>query len=179
MLNKMRFYFNCMLAFDSAISVTVSHSNQYRIIRHWFRFISRLGDGVFWYTLMAAIIFTQQANSLICVFNMLAAGLTGTLIYKWLKHKTHRPRPFQVRQDVWCVGKPLDYFSFPSGHTLHAVTFSVVAINYYPQLATILIPFTLMIAMSRVVLGLHYPSDVLVGAGLGYLIALLSLQLFI
>lgn len=179
MSNKMRSYYDYMLAFDSAVCVSVSQTNQYKIIRQLFRLISRLGDGVFWYMLMAIIILTQQDNSFVCVIHMGVAGLTGTIFYKWLKHKTHRPRPYQVRQDVWCVGKPLDHFSFPSGHTLHAVTFSLVAINYYPQLAIILIPFTVMIAMSRVILGLHYPSDVLAGAGLGYLIALLSFQLFV
>ena len=65
----------------------------------------------------------------------------------------------------------LDEFSFPSGHTLHAVGFSVVALHYYPVLAPLLLPFTLMIALSRVVLGLHYPSDVLaataIALGLG------------
>ena len=120
---------------------------------------------------MLAILLTQQADGVQPVLHMLTAGLTGTLIYKWLKHKTHRPRPFQVRQDVWVVGKPLDHFSFPSGHTLHAVAFSVVTLHYYPDLALLLLPFTIMIAMSRVVLGLHYPSDVLAGATIGYCIA--------
>ena len=179
MSNKMRFYLSRMHALDSAVCVTVSHTNQYRLIRDWFRLISRLGDGVFWYGLMLAIVLTQQADGIKPVLHMLAAGLTGTLIYKWLKQKTHRPRPFQVRQDVWVVGKPLDHFSFPSGHTLHAVAFSVVAVHYYPELAMLLMPFTLMVAMSRVILGLHYPSDVLAGASIGYLIAQTYLNLFI
>ncbi|MES2580087.1 MAG: phosphatase PAP2 family protein [Pseudomonadota bacterium] len=177
MSNKMRIYLSRMHALDSAVCVTVSHTNQYRLIRDWFRLISRLGDGVFWYGLMLAIILTQQADGIKPVLHMLAAGLTGTLIYKWLKQATHRPRPFQVRQDVWVVGKPLDHFSFPSGHTLHAVAFSVVAMHYYPQLAIILVPFMLMVAMSRVILGLHYPSDVLAGASIGYVIAQLYLML--
>ena len=179
MSNKMRFYLSRMHALDSAVCVTVSHTNQYRLIRDWFRLISRLGDGVFWYGLMLAIVLTQQADGIKPVLHMLAAGLTGTLIYKWLKQKTHRPRPFQVRQDVWVVGKPLDHFSFPSGHTLHAVAFSVVAVHYYPELAMLLTLFTLMVAMSRVILGLHYPSDVLAGASIGYLIAQTYLNLFI
>lgn len=179
MSNKMRIqlYLSRMHALDSALCVSVSHTNQYRLIRDWFRLISRLGDGVFWYGLMLAIIVTQQADGIKPVLHMLAAGLTGTLIYKWLKHKTHRSRPFQVRQDVWVIGKPLDHFSFPSGHTLHAVAFSIVAMHYYPALAVILVPFMLMIAMSRVILGLHYPSDVLAGASIGYLIAQLYLML--
>ena len=56
-------------------------------------------------------------------------------------------------------------------NTLHAVAFSIVAIAFYPVLAWLLVPFTLLVAASRVVLGLHYPSDVLAGAALGALIA--------
>ncbi len=171
MTNKLQIYLSRMHALDSAVCVKVSHSNQYRLIRDWFRLVSRLGDGVFWYGLMLAIVVTQQAEGIGPVLHMLAAGLTGTIIYKWLKQKTHRPRPFQVRQDVWVVGKPLDHFSFPSGHTLHAVAFSVVAMQYYPELSIVLVPFTIMVAMSRVILGLHYPSDVLAGATIGYCIA--------
>jgi undecaprenyl-diphosphatase len=168
---------NRIQALDSALCVTVSHTSQYRLIRDWFRIISRLGDGVFWYILMLAILIVQQTDGVKPVLHMLAAGLTGTLIYKWLKHKTHRPRPYQVHQDVWLVGKPLDHFSFPSGHTLHAVAFGLVALFYFPVLAIVLIPFIVMVAMSRVILGLHYPSDVLAGAAIGYVIALISISL--
>jgi undecaprenyl-diphosphatase len=166
-----------MQAIDSRLCVTFSHTSQYRVIRHWFRLISRLGDGVFWYTLMLLILVTQHTDGIKPVLHMLAAGLTGTLVYKWLKAKTLRPRPYQVRQDVLMSGKPLDHFSFPSGHTLHAVAFGLVALFYYPGLAIVLIPFIFMVSLSRVVLGLHYPSDVLAGAGIGYLIALAYIQL--
>lgn len=166
-----------MQALDSALCVTVSHTGQYRLIRNWFRMISRLGDGVFWYMLMLAILAIQQNEGIKPVLHMLTAGLTGTMIYKWLKQKTLRPRPYQVRQDVLMSGKPLDYFSFPSGHTLHAVAFSGVVLAYYPILTGLLIPFTVMVGMSRVILGLHYPSDVIAGALIGASISSLSLAL--
>lgn len=70
---------------------------------------------------------------------------------------------------------PLDRFSFPSGHTLHAVVFSLVATAYYPALGWLVWPFTALVALSRLVLGLHYVSDVLVGALLGASIALAGL----
>jgi undecaprenyl-diphosphatase len=72
---------------------------------------------------------------------------------------------------IVCAGKPLDRFSFPSGHTLHAVSFTVIAAGAFPVLALVLLPAAVLIALSRVVLGLHYPTDVLAGALLGATIA--------
>ena len=71
--------------------------------------------------------------------------------------------------------EPLDVFSFPSGHTLHAVAFTIIACAFFPALAWYLLPFTLLVAGSRVVLGLHYPSDVLAGAAIGGVCAWLGL----
>ena len=162
---------------DNALCVSVNHTSQYRLVRLVFRLISRLGDGIFWYGIMAGILMSQGYAGLQPVIHMLIAGLTGTLLYKWVKSKTVRPRPYQVRQDIWLTGKPLDHFSFPSGHTLHAVVFSSVALAYFPGMAWLVIPFTGLVGMSRVILGLHYPSDVAAGALLGALIAGLSMMI--
>jgi undecaprenyl-diphosphatase len=173
----MRLYLNRMHRLDSNVCVAVNHTSQYRVIRDLFRCVSRLGDGLFWYALMIGILIVKGAEGLAPVLHMVLAGLAGTTLYKWLKGKTLRPRPYEVHQDIWLTGKPLDKFSFPSGHTLHAVIFCVVLINYYPQLAIIAVPFTALVGLSRVVLGLHYPSDVLAGALLGGLIAGISFQI--
>jgi undecaprenyl-diphosphatase len=141
------------------------------------RLASRLGDGVFWYALMLALIAWHGREALPVVLHMTAAGLLGTLVYKWLKGATERPRPYQACSSIYCLTAPLDRFSFPSGHTLHAVVFSAVATAYYPALGWLVWPFTLLVALSRLVLGLHYMSDVLVGALLGGAIAALSLIL--
>jgi undecaprenyl-diphosphatase len=174
---NLRLYLNRMHQLDTNMCVAVNHTSQYRVIRHFFRGISRLGDGIFWYTLMILILIFQGAEAVIPVLHMAIAGVIGTFIYKWLKGKTLRPRPYQVRQDIRLTGKALDKFSFPSGHTLHAVVFTWVALSYFPNLIGLLIPFTLCVALSRVVLGLHYPSDVLAGALIGGFIASVSLML--
>ena len=171
---KMRLYLNRMHRLDSNVCLAVNHTSQYRVIRDFFRVVSRLGDGLFWYALMVGILIVKGAEGVAPVLHMAVAGLVGTTLYKWLKGKTLRPRPYEVHQDVWLTGTPLDKFSFPSGHTLHAVVFCVVMMSYYPQLTIVVVPFTSMVALSRVVLGLHYPSDVLAGALLGGLIAELS-----
>lgn len=177
MTYKMRMYLDRMHQMDSNMCVAVNRTSQYRLIRDYFRLISRLGDGAIWYALMGAILIVEGQDGFLAVLHMALAGLTGTLLYKWLKGKTLRPRPYEVRQDIWLTGTPLDKFSFPSGHTLHAVVFSMVALSYYPALSLFVIPFTFMVALSRIVLGLHYPSDVVAGAVIGAAIAVLSIGL--
>jgi undecaprenyl-diphosphatase len=156
---------------DHALCIRFNGAVRITPVRRVFRVVSRLGDGVFWYSLMLALLATGGVSALGPVARMAVTGLVCTLIYKWLKSKTSRPRPFAVENAVRAGADPLDPFSFPSGHTLHAVAFSTVAIAFYPMLAWLLVPFTLLVAVSRVVLGLHYPSDVMAGAAIGALIA--------
>lgn len=89
-----------------------------------------------------------------------------------------RERPFIGLIGIECAMPPLDRYSFPSGHTLHAVLFTAIAIRHVPELAVLLVPFALLVAASRVILGLHYPTDVLAGATLGALIAAASEAVF-
>lgn len=136
-------------------------------LRVLFRLVSRLGDGVLWYGLMLVLALGQGRAGLETGLRMLAAGVIGLAAYKLLKTRTGRPRPYKVLGGVRAGIAPLDAFSFPSGHTLHAVAFTVVAAANFPALAWVLVPFTALVAISRVVLGLHYPSDVLAGAAIG------------
>ena len=141
-----------------------------------FAVVSRLGDGGFWYGLMALLLLTQGAAAAPTVGRMLLAGAVCLALYKWLKARTTRPRPCARNARIQPRVAPLDEYSFPSGHTLHAVSFTLIAVYDYPSLAWLLLPFALLVALSRVVLGLHYPSDVLAGALLGASLALLALQ---
>jgi undecaprenyl-diphosphatase len=132
-----------------------------------FRIASRLGDGIIWYTLIAclALFFGDDGRrtALRCAF----AGGTGLLLYRGLKGVLVRERPFITHSSIVCAGRALDRFSFPSGHTLHAVSFTLLICSAMPILLLLLMPLAVLIALSRVVLGLHYPSDVLAGGALG------------
>ncbi|HET6907096.1 MAG TPA: phosphatase PAP2 family protein [Rhodanobacteraceae bacterium] len=132
-----------------------------------FRVVSKLGDGWFWYALMALFAGLGGDRGRHAAAQMLATGWIAWLLYKILKRCTRRPRPFHANTEVVAHVPPLDEYSFPSGHTMHAVGFSVVAIAWFPQLAIPLIAFSVLVALSRVVLGLHYPSDVLAGIAIG------------
>ena len=142
--------------------------------RACFRAVSRLGDGVFWYVLMTALIVLDGWRGLAASAHLAATGVIALALYKALKRWTRRPRPFASDRRIHAWVAPLDEFSFPSGHTLHAVAFSLVAVAHYPMLAWVLAPFAASVAASRVVLGLHYPSDVLAATALGSALAMLS-----
>ena len=88
-----------------------------------------------------------------------------------------RERPYISLAGITPGTRALDRYSFPSGHTLHAVSFTTLAVASFPELAWLLIPFAALIAASRVVLGLHYPSDVAAGALIGAALAVLSMVL--
>lgn len=161
---------------DLALCLQFNRLAHFPFWRGVFRVISRAGDGVFWYSLMTLMVVANGYSAVPTVGRMLAASLLGLTIYKWLKKHTSRPRPYQVYAAVSAAAPALDRFSFPSGHTLHAVSFSLVACSTYPQLAPILYPFALLVAISRPILGLHYPSDVLAGAAIGTLVARIALS---
>jgi len=139
----------------------------YPVVRHFFRMASRLGDGVIWYVLMAALPVVYGARGLRVSIAMLVTGAAGLIVYKLLKRTFVRERPFIRHAGISLAQAPLDRYSFPSGHTLHAVAFTWQACAAFPELGFVLAPLAMAIAASRVVLGLHYPTDVLVGALLG------------
>ena len=143
----------------------------------YFAAVSRLGDGVFWYVLMGMLVLADGIAGLAASAHMAATDAAALLLYKALKRWTRRRRPFAADGRIRAWVAPLDEFSFPSEHTLHAMSFTVVALAWYPWLALPLVPFTASVAVSRVVLGLHYPSDVLAALGLGSVLALASLWL--
>lgn len=154
------------------------HCNRWvarRAIAQLFGTISRLGDGAFWYALMLAIALLGGPLGRIAALHMALTGLVAATLYRLLKRWARRPRPFRAHSQIIAHVPPLDEFSFPSGHTLHAVCFSVVALAYFPLLAPLLIPFALLVAASRVVLGLHYPSDVVAATFIGFILAGTSL----
>ena len=162
---------------DLVLCLSCNRLGRFRPLTGLLRVCSRLGDGVFWYSLMAVLPLYHGGQGLRASLHMLLVAVVGLALYKWLKTRTVRPRPCAVSQHITQHTVALDQFSFPSGHTLHAVCFSAVVIAYFPELAWLVLPFTLLVAVSRPVLGLHYPSDVLAGGALGYLLAAGSLRL--
>lgn len=108
---------------------------------------------------------------------MLLAGSVGVLVYKFLKHRLKRPRPYVRHAHLVARATPPDEFSFPSGHALHASALALIVTFQWPWLWPLALLWLVAMGTSRVMLSMHYPSDVLVGTGLGLLLGTLALGL--
>jgi len=170
----------CLARIDAAdygLCRRLNRGAAHATIRRSFRIASRLGDGIIWYVLIAALPLLYGSAGVRPALFMALTGVAGVALYKVLKHTVVRERPFITHIGISLGAAPLDRYSFPSGHTLHAVSFSWQAVAYFPELGWVLIPLAAMIAASRVVLGLHYPTDVLAGAAIGGTLAMTGLAL--
>ncbi len=173
--------FNALIArFDAAeygICRQLNRGASLPVPRRMFQIASRLGDGIIWYVLIFALPLLYGAAAVKPSVVMALTGVLGVVLYKLLKRVFVRERPFITHSSIALAGAPLDRYSFPSGHTLHAVSFAWQASAHFPELSWVLVPLAALIAGSRVVLGLHYPTDVLVGAVIGASLAELGLSL--
>ncbi len=148
-----------------------------RWIRVWMLAASRAGDGWLWWCCGLAVLASNDAARYQAFAAAALAVLVGILIFKVLKRAVGRKRPCAIEPHCWANLLPPDQFSFPSGHSITA--FAVVAALgvFYPSALPVLAFCAISVAASRVLLGMHFLSDVVagssLGAGLGYAAALL------
>ena len=136
-------------------------------IRRWMVAASRAGDGWLWIALGLVLLVFGDENR----FDALRAGFiavgAGLAMFLVLKRLTGRERPCETETHCWASLLPPDRFSFPSGHTITAFAVAVPLGLYYPSLLAGLLFCALSVAASRILLGLHYLSDVVAGMAIG------------
>jgi undecaprenyl-diphosphatase len=138
-----------------------------RWIRVWMICATRGGDGWLWYGMgLMILLFGGEQRFLAVGAAALAAGL-GIALFLRLKKLTGRKRPCVLEPHCWAHLLPPDQFSFPSGHTITAFSVAVTLSLFYPSLAAGLLFCAISVAASRILLGMHFLSDVLAGAAIG------------
>ncbi len=144
-----------------------------RWIRAYALSATRVGDGWLWYAMGLAILLFGGDSRFAALGAAGTAAVLSILLFIVLKRFTGRRRPCQIEPHCWATLLPPDQFSFPSGHTMTAFAVAVALSLFYPSLAIGLLFCALSIALSRILLGMHFLSDVvagaLIGTGLGYL----------
>jgi undecaprenyl-diphosphatase len=139
---------------------------------------TRAGDGWLWYLLGLLVILFGGESRFTATAAAGSAAFTGVGLFVSLKKVSGRKRPCEIEPHVWAHLLPPDQFSFPSGHTITAFAVAITFGEFYPILFGMLLFCALAIATSRILLGMHFLSDVLVGAMIGTGLALTSHSLF-
>jgi len=157
---------------DTAVMRRLNRWPAPKWIQIWMVASTRAGDGWLWYAVALLLLFF---GSYAAMWSMVISSSVGMTLYTIIKRVTHRARPCETEEHCWSTVLPPDQFSFPSGHTLAAFAVATSLTRFYPLAAAPLFFAAASIGASRMVLGMHYLSDVVVGgllgAALGYAVA--------
>ena len=136
-------------------------------VRRWMIAASRAGDGWGWALVGVAVLLFGGAERFAAIeAGVLAVGL-GMALFHSLKRVAGRARPCATEEHCWATLLPPDRFSFPSGHTITAFAVATPFSLFYPDAAPLLVFGALSVAASRILLGLHFLSDVIAGVAIG------------
>jgi len=149
-----------------------------RWIRYWMIAATRMGDGWLWYGLGIMLLLYGGPQRFAAIGAAGAAAIGGIFVFIVLKRLSRRPRPCQLEPHCWSKVLPPDKFSFPSGHTMTAFSIALVISYFYPSLEGTLFFLAFSIAVSRIVLGMHFLSDVLAGIVLGVALGCAAITAF-
>lgn len=150
------------------------HSPQIAAVSRW---ISHTGDGVYYLIVALILAWTEKEFGAKFLISGLLAFSIELPTYLVLKNSIKRRRPNDVIVEFVAFLVPSDKFSFPSGHTAAAFVMATLCFYYYPAFAVYAYSLAATIGLSRVLLGVHFPSDILAGVLLGILSAVSAIYI--
>jgi undecaprenyl-diphosphatase len=141
-----------------------------RWFRWWMLLATRAGDGWLWGMVGIAVLLQSDAFRFRAIESAACAVTAGILVFHKVKRVFCRTRPRDIEPHCWCHIVTRDKFSFPSGHSTTAFAVALSLGSFYPEIMPLLLVLAANVAVSRVVVGMHFLSDVLVGSGMGALL---------
>jgi len=141
-----------------------------RWFRWWMLLATRAGDGWLWGLIGIAVLLSPDAMRFRAIEAAACAVTCGIVLFHKVKRVFCRTRPRDIEPHCWAHIVTRDRFSFPSGHSTTAFAVAVSLGSFFPEIMPVLLILAANVAISRVVVGMHFLSDVLVGSGMGALL---------
>ncbi|WP_372809581.1 phosphatase PAP2 family protein [Litorivivens sp.] len=163
--------------YDTRMFLWCVNSRHQAMLAKTARMISRTGDGYLQIAMPVALALVAAEPGRNLLLATLLAFLVELPIYWVLKNSFQRRRPPDAIPTFSSVITASDKFSFPSGHTAAATLLATLVYLYFGMAALPLMVWAALVGASRVILGVHFPTDILAGATLGASIALISYSL--
>lgn len=160
--------------YDVFMFTWLINAKMYNALTKISRYLSKTGDGPL-YLVIIGLLYWHSGIESPCLKAVLLAFLIERPVYFVLKNSLKRNRPEAALINFHSIITPSDQFSFPSGHTSAAFMMATLIGYYFPPLIIPLYCWATLIGCSRIVLGVHFPTDILVGVLLGFSTALFSL----
>lgn len=143
------------------------------------KLVSKSGDG-YLYLIVGMLLWAfEPKDGAIFLYTALLAYALELPVYVILKKLFKRQRPCDLLTNFSAHVTPSDKFSLPSGHTAAAFLMASLIAFFYPSVTVLVYTWAATIGLSRVMLGVHYPSDIFAGAALGLTISFLSLSILV
>lgn len=156
-------------SFDNYILFFIKNHIQNKYLDKLMPMITNMGNlGVIWIVMAAALILNEPYELIgyMVILTLIISSIVGEGI---IKHIVRRARPYNKQTSIkLLIAKPISY-SFPSGHTLSSFAVAEVLSMYFVKYKLIFMAIACLIALSRVYLFVHYPTDVIAGIILGVL----------
>ena len=144
--------------------------------RWWMLLATRAGDGWLWGLVGIVILLTDDAIRFRAIESAACAVTVGIVLFHKVKRVFCRTRPKDIEPHCWARIVTRDQFSFPSGHSTTAFAVAVSIGSFYPEALPLLLVLATNVAVSRVVVGMHFMSDVLVGSGMGAMLGYVAFR---
>lgn len=159
---------HALYGFDCRIFQKVNGHFDKKLINLFFRSVTHLGGADITIPAALLLLFLSSGEARLTAFASALALSASHIPVHFVKQLFPRKRPYLMLEKSRTLKNPLQDHSFPSGHTTAIFAIVTPYVWFIPHLAPLLILAAICVGISRIYLGLHYPSDVIVGGILGF-----------